>query len=358
MAPKRKRPAPSGRPRNKAEVERSILPATKDLPATAREESCCACLLGIEADAQVGLVDGCTHFFHFDCIERWAKTENTCPQCKTRFSWIASYSPEGRRTCLQRVKKRDQEADEDDDDEELQFCEVCHEIGDEHKLLLCDGMHGTCNAAYHCSCVGLDVIPRGSWFCPDCVDRGFDVDAHGNRGKRVAREQAVAGEPPTAADAAAATPAPEAAEGGSSSSSSPPAPGAAQAISTPPPKAASAPANAAPMPPQAPAATPPPPAGRSRRVGAVPPQLRISALACVTPPVEVPSFRAAEAGDEGTAAMGLFASFAARRRSRGGGRGLAPAGVGGGASTPEAVGSGFISLSPAYEEDFIGKTSL
>lgn len=35
-----------------------------------------------------GALDACKHSFCSDCIRKWAKTENTCPQCKRRFKSI------------------------------------------------------------------------------------------------------------------------------------------------------------------------------------------------------------------------------------------------------------------------------
>ena len=49
-----------------------------------------ACLLPIEATEKVGAVENCTHIFHFGCVEKWSQTENSCPQCKVRFFWMAA----------------------------------------------------------------------------------------------------------------------------------------------------------------------------------------------------------------------------------------------------------------------------
>jgi len=46
---------------------------------------CGICYLPIEKQ---GSLDICDHEFCFKCIETWAKTENTCPMCKKRFSKI------------------------------------------------------------------------------------------------------------------------------------------------------------------------------------------------------------------------------------------------------------------------------
>lgn len=45
-------------------------------------------------------------------------------------------------------------------------CPVCNSADHEDVLLLCDG----CDAAYHTHCIGLDQVPRGAWFCMECVD--------------------------------------------------------------------------------------------------------------------------------------------------------------------------------------------
>lgn len=316
---------------------RDVLP--ESAPAFLRHktgEVCGTCLLGVEADAQVGLVDCCTHVFHFECVQRWSETENTCPQCKLRFFWLAAYTPEGRRTSLARVERRDQEGEEDDDYEDIQLCEKCNQVGDEAALLLCDGMHGTCNAAYHYTCVGLNAIPRGSWFCPDCVERGFDTDARGRRKKQqttLDSEENVGSvvlAPSSQAELellhgvlsqAAAT---SRAETVSSSSIVAPSPNGS--------------------------------GGKSGRSNAsLPPQLRLSALACVTAPVQVPTFHPDGGstssrdvdGSTSTAGRsqptGIFASFVQRRRAQQG------------KATSSGDGAtGFIKLNPQYEEDFMG----
>jgi len=192
MAPKRKRDtdaiaARATKPRLKREVEDEILPICKPLKAKMRQQSVCgACLMPVDQDDQIGLIDGCDHFFHYECVERWSQTENSCPQCKLRFSWLASYTPKGQRENLVRVRRRDQKGEEDEVFEDIVVCEKCKQVGDEASLLLCDGMHGTCNSAYHCACVGLIAVPRDSWFCEDCVERGFDIDAAGRRGNSAA----------------------------------------------------------------------------------------------------------------------------------------------------------------------------
>eukprot|EP00930_Biecheleria_cincta_P039135 TRINITY_DN26923_c0_g1_i1.p1 TRINITY_DN26923_c0_g1~~TRINITY_DN26923_c0_g1_i1.p1 ORF type:complete len:400 (+),score=72.74 TRINITY_DN26923_c0_g1_i1:53-1252(+) len=388
MAPK-KRKLPTSRPRTQGVIERDVL--TERCPAFVRSGSeevvCGACLLPIESDAQVGVLDNCTHVFHHECADRWSQTENTCPQCKLRFFWLASYSSSGKRVSLVKVESKDQEEQEEtqfeeitvcekckrvslvkveskdqEEQEETQFeeitvCEKCKEVGDEAQLLLCDGMNGTCNAPFHYTCVGLSCVPRGSWFCPDCVERGFDTDAQGRRG------------PGSAVSRSRTRAAQDAAE--LQEASAPSRPDGSPTVSrTPPPTEAVTPqpsqgsrgrraATAAAVENERPAAVSVssassagssaggPATGEKCSSGApprrrgLPSQLRLSALACVTPAVEVPSFQRSAAtscstGDSGEQPAGIFASFAQRRRAR---------------QRAADSAASFITLNPTYEED-------
>lgn len=133
-APERKR-APT-----KRIVERDILTDPRALTGERShrpDDVCGACLMPIGNEAQVGLVDRCTHVFHYDCVEKWAKRENSCPQCKQRFVWLASYSTNGDRTSLTRVKKRNQEfsEEEEDEDEEVEVDDEGGEIFAEMAVL-------------------------------------------------------------------------------------------------------------------------------------------------------------------------------------------------------------------------------
>lgn len=46
------------------------------------EDICCICLDSIKVR---GKLDSCDHRYCFDCIKRWSKETNQCPQCKKRF---------------------------------------------------------------------------------------------------------------------------------------------------------------------------------------------------------------------------------------------------------------------------------
>lgn len=311
-------------------MERDVLPG--ESPSFVRscnaagERICGACLLPLEPDDKVGATDNCTHIFHYECVEKWSQTENSCPQCKVRFFWMAAYGSDHQRQSLMKVESKDQEEQEEEEFEEVSICEKCKEVGDEAKLLLCDGMHGTCNATFHYTCVGLSGVPRGSWFCPDCTERGFDIDARGRRGPRRAGSV-----PASAPERTVEVPAPAA---------------------MPPPLEAAAAAPVAPVPapvalaggaPSAPSGAPASESSRTRP--RLPSQLQLSSLACLTPAVEVPTFQARPAGPaRGHAPAGLFATFAARRRAK---KDAAEA-----TASAEEKGS-FISLNPTYEEDFM-----
>jgi len=288
-------------------VERDVL--TKSAPSFVRsardangERVCGACLLPIDESAEVGAIDNCTHVFHHECAQKWSQTENSCPQCKTRFFWLACYDEFGKRSSLARIESKDQEEQEEEAFDDISVCERCKQVGDESQLLLCDGMHGTCNATFHVACVGLDSVPRGSWFCPDCIERGFDVDAQGRRGN-VKSDKAASAAP--AAPRSSPPPVDSPKNEGDKGTAMEPCSGNVAPVSTP--------------------------------RGRLPSQLQLNALACVTPAVEVPVFQPVEAERQ---PAGLFATFAARRRAR--------HRAAGGASE-----SCFISLNPSYEDDFM-----
>lgn len=54
---------------------------------------CPICLDCPSSGSEVASISGCTHRFCFDCIGRWADTENKCPLCKERFRTIDRVIP-------------------------------------------------------------------------------------------------------------------------------------------------------------------------------------------------------------------------------------------------------------------------
>lgn len=347
----------------------------------------------------VGLLDTCAHVFHHECIDRWAQTENTCPQCKSRFFWLAGYDlASGLRQSYKQVATKDQEAESEEDFEEITFCQRCKEVGDTRQLLLCDGLHGTCNAAFHTYCVGLKGVPRGSWFCPDCTNGGFDVDKDGKRGSGVG---AVRSQPTKRPRRLEVVDHDDDGDGehflggifGSTSSSDPPSksPVAAAVEEAAMPAlnttcSCSDHARTALLDTLAAAAPPSArrPVNGSALVGRVPAAFRLSALATVTPEKELPTFRTekaaascdrfGEGGDApadvspdalaaGAASGGadLGENYLARAQRRRAERSKVQAAAkqrqasAGGAAA--SSGASFIKLAPTYEEDqYMGKT--
>jgi hypothetical protein len=49
---------------------------------------CPICLDAPDCMTEVATINGCTHRFCFDCVDKWAETENRCPCCKARFQTI------------------------------------------------------------------------------------------------------------------------------------------------------------------------------------------------------------------------------------------------------------------------------
>lgn len=52
-----------------------------------KRKRCCICISDIKKREEASL-DGCTHKYCKGCITEWAKTENSCPQCRIKFTKI------------------------------------------------------------------------------------------------------------------------------------------------------------------------------------------------------------------------------------------------------------------------------
>eukprot|EP00979_Chaetoceros_neogracilis_P014485 scaffold4656_cov261-Chaetoceros_neogracile.AAC.5 len=98
-------------------------PAAKE-PAGKNEDNCassnCCICLDKPSDHELAKIDGCSHPYCFTCIEKWSECENTCPQCKSRFSKIERVHKLKKRKTngilliednVKKVKNRDQRAD-------------------------------------------------------------------------------------------------------------------------------------------------------------------------------------------------------------------------------------------------------
>ena len=59
--------------------------ALKDVSFKDLKESCPICLMDYEQDSSqifIGLIKGCGHYFHFECIWEWLERKQTCPICR------------------------------------------------------------------------------------------------------------------------------------------------------------------------------------------------------------------------------------------------------------------------------------
>ncbi|GFH45303.1 hypothetical protein CTEN210_01777 [Chaetoceros tenuissimus] len=54
------------------------------------DQKCCICF-ETPLRNELTELDGCDHLYCYDCIERWSRQENTCPQCKSSFVEIKPY---------------------------------------------------------------------------------------------------------------------------------------------------------------------------------------------------------------------------------------------------------------------------
>ena len=136
----------------------------------------------------IGLLTGCTHTYHFFCIEKWGKQrENTCPQCKSRFSWIGRYSRSGQRLCCSRVGLKHQKnttevtiADYLQQQQHQELCQICSTMIDtSRELLRCSDQ--LCLNSFHFICAGFDALPTRTWFCPQCRTNGICRDPESRR---------------------------------------------------------------------------------------------------------------------------------------------------------------------------------
>jgi len=136
------------------------------IPSHATSEGACgACLLALEESRELATLSVCPHVFHANCLISWAVKENSCPQCKRRFSELAVYN-DGVWERTTKVAEKDQDPLSDSDD--AVECSACGLSENPDQLLLCDGRGYTCDRAYHIYCVGLKAVPMSDWFCPRC----------------------------------------------------------------------------------------------------------------------------------------------------------------------------------------------
>ncbi|XP_075828846.1 PHD and RING finger domain-containing protein 1 isoform X3 [Microtus pennsylvanicus] len=133
-------------------------------------ESCPICLNAFR-DQAVGTPETCAHYFCLDCIIEWSRNANSCPVDRTIFKCICIRAQFNGKI-LKKIPVENTRAceDEEADEEDPTFCEVCGRSDREDRLLLCDG----CDAGYHMECLDppLQEVPVDEWFCPECAAPG------------------------------------------------------------------------------------------------------------------------------------------------------------------------------------------
>ncbi|KAI1373435.1 hypothetical protein F4677DRAFT_222956 [Hypoxylon crocopeplum] len=134
-----------------------------------------------EEDQKIAVIQVCGHILHDACLREWTEKANSCPICRQAFHLVHVYDKVGG-TQLSSYKVEDKKQvaefdpqqwlnDNPDVEEESRPCPICDRSDHEEVLLLCD----SCDTPYHTYCVGLDGVPRGHWFCLECVDTGAEL---------------------------------------------------------------------------------------------------------------------------------------------------------------------------------------
>ena len=109
----------SSSPDRKKAAEESPTEKKGDGDHNSADDNCCICL-DKPSDHELSQIDGCIHPYCFSCIEKWSERENSCPQCKSRFSKIERVHKLKKRRAngntpikenVKKVKTRDQRAD-------------------------------------------------------------------------------------------------------------------------------------------------------------------------------------------------------------------------------------------------------
>ncbi|ORX52501.1 hypothetical protein BCR36DRAFT_324252, partial [Piromyces finnis] len=131
-------------------------------------EPCSICLEDLipenkENAENLGILS-CNHKFHEACIKLWSEKACTCPIDRSEFNEIKIYNCREEYLSTFSIKSKNKEAEIEIED--LSFCIICGSSEHEEIMLLCD----ICDAPYHTTCLGLNSIPIGNWYCPNCVN--------------------------------------------------------------------------------------------------------------------------------------------------------------------------------------------
>lgn len=72
----------------KKKITSSTQPPQPSHIITNKQKNCCVICLKKYHDIDSGELVSCNHKFCFDCILEWSGYNNTCPLCRTKFSFI------------------------------------------------------------------------------------------------------------------------------------------------------------------------------------------------------------------------------------------------------------------------------
>lgn len=153
-----------------SEVSNSPFKSKKDELDTQKvEKKCTICLDKIK---QLSQLDTCKHEFCKECIDKWAKVSSQCPLCKENFTKILYFNKKSVNTSEKKITQKHFVPDEEEYEQWFLNCDdkclICGKADNSQVLLVCD----MCDFRIcHTYCVGLDVIPDGDWFCPECVKK-------------------------------------------------------------------------------------------------------------------------------------------------------------------------------------------
>ncbi|XP_066599342.1 protein split ends isoform X2 [Prorops nasuta] len=130
-----------------------------------QSEKCPICLLPFR-EQQVGTPATCEHCFCLDCLFEWSKNVNSCPIDRQLFTTIHMRNKLGGKI-IKHIPVELKPPVEDLIQEDLTYCEVCHQSDREDRMLLCDG----CDSGYHLECLSppMQEVPWGTWYCPECA---------------------------------------------------------------------------------------------------------------------------------------------------------------------------------------------
>ncbi|KAL8775283.1 MAG: hypothetical protein Q9209_000290 [Squamulea sp. 1 TL-2023] len=167
------------------DLDRALSPAVNPEQADNKSHIC----VHDQDDERIAHLLPCGHDLHNGCLKPWVERANSCPICRQSFNKVElSLLVGGPVTSSYIVDDRTQVADIDpsmyidelDDDPEFPPCPICDDDDNEELLLSCD----CCGTDHHTYCVGLDEIPRGHWFCDNCVTQRAIESVTTNRSAR------------------------------------------------------------------------------------------------------------------------------------------------------------------------------